>query len=172
MNSSLILTHGKYVWPPHYVSHLSSKPTLLLLLAEYAVEWFLDESHQLAQSSEQVSESKAPASDSYSIDEEVNEHPVSADEYQENAEISPFLASLDIQDRKILVPNGVGAVLAIVVCIRVEEIATGGLREVTGVLHARRAGRWIEVACLGRFAFDGYTGQGGSEDASNPGNSQ
>ena len=153
-------------------SQLSNKSTLLLLLAENALERFFDDSNQLAQGSEQVSESKAPAPDAHGIDKEVYEHPVGADEYQENAEVPPFLTSLDVQSREELVADGVGAVLAVVVCIRIEEIATGSLREISGVLFASGAWWGIEVASFGRFAFDWYAGQCGGKNASNPVKSQ
>lgn len=66
--------------------------TLLLLRKR-----FLDQANQLAQATEQEREPKAPSLDAASVDEEVHERVVAADEDTEVAKVWPLVASADVE---------------------------------------------------------------------------
>jgi hypothetical protein len=75
---------------------MTEEETLLLILLA-ALEGLLDKSNQAAQGTKQLSEAEAPALDAHSVDEEVHQCPVRDNKDTEDTEISPSLASLDVQ---------------------------------------------------------------------------
>jgi hypothetical protein len=100
---------------------MTEENTLLLLLA---LERLLDSSNHATHCTKQRPKAKAPALDAYSVDEEVHQSPVGHDEDAEDTEISPCLASLDVEGCKVAVSVLVRAVLAISGSIGVKEVST------------------------------------------------
>lgn len=111
--------------PASFLSHEKEndkkKKTLLLLLA---LERLLDGSDHATQCTEQGSEAEAPALDAHSVDEEVHQSPVGHDKDAEDTEISPCLASLDVERCKVTVGEFVRAVLAIGGSVGVKKVSS------------------------------------------------
>lgn len=138
---------------------------MLLLLT---LEWLLDHLDKLSQSSKQVPEAEAPALDAHGIDEEIDQKPVTEDKDQEDPKVSPLLARLDVQCRKVLVANAVLAVLAVAVRMGFEQVAAGRAGELAGILGACLSWRRVEVRRLGWCALHGNAIESGGKDTSDP----
>jgi hypothetical protein len=146
---------------------MTNEKTLLFLLLT-ALEGLLDQSNQAAQCSKQLSETEAPALDTHSVDEEVHQGPVGHDEDAEDTEVSPCLASFDVQGCKIAVSVLVGAVLAIGGSIRVKKVSTCRSCKCTGVGLTSLATGDVEPGCLAWSTLDTNTVESLRQDTADP----
>lgn len=143
-----VLLHLSFTPVPGLLKLLRTFLSLILLLAEQAIERLLDQIDQLAQHPEEVSEAKTPTANANGVDEEVHQHPVRADEDQEYTEVPPFLAGVDVQSVQILIADRVWAVLAVLICPGVKKVTTSGLRKLSCILATGLPWWRIEVTGL------------------------
>ena len=149
-----------------YVHHSSLTLTLLLLLLTTCHT--LDLTHDLAHTTEQLAEPKAPPLDPHAPNEKVYQRPVTTAKREEDAKVSPLVARLDVDGGQIVVSNRIRTVLASIRCVRVEQVARCLRDERLRVLATCLARRGVEDCSLGLLALHGDAVESSAEDAADP----
>lgn len=105
---------------PRIGLQLSLTLALLLLLSSHHALYF---SNPFAHSTKHLPKPKAPTLDSHTPDKEVYQRPVTAAERQEDTEVAPLVAGLDIEGLQIVITNRIRTVLASSRRIWVEQVS-------------------------------------------------